>query len=288
MMEALELEITELSEAEAAMIWKRQTKRAPNFDAYLSYLNTHKVGHSWNTRVPLDVADVPTAPADSKENATYKLPDGRVAVLRKRGNALVWLVVSLKMDEYVKTIRHNFNEAAKARTEWPAVDNLIPPAYLTGTAGAEYKLPDGRLAVYGANGWHAETPAPVIVRWKANTHKEKRNVVEAGKKREIEVTVTDSLEGLIVASESVQTRGPRAVTEDVTALVTSPPAGAKKGAKTDLADGRKATLTAAGKWRAPKLDTVNGAVVPNGATVPSTSNVSTGNNAVTPEAAAVV
>lgn len=179
--EGLSLEITMLSTAEAASIWKRQTKRAPNYARYLAFVNTHDVGASWNTKVPA-----------GDKNA-----------------------------DYAKEIRHNFNEAAKERTR---------------TVG------EGDAAT--------QVSAPVLIRWKQNTHKENREVVnDKGKKGTVEVEVIDSLDALIVASESVQTRGPRTVTEEVT--VTNPPADAKAGKTVTLADGRTATLSKAGKWRAP-------------------------------------
>jgi len=182
--EGLSLEITMLTADEASAIWKRQTKRAPNYARYLAFMNTHDVGASWNTKVPA-----------GDKNA-----------------------------DYAKEIRHNFNEAAKERTR---------------TVG------EGDAAT--------QVPAPVLIRWKSNTHKEQRQVQDGKKTATIEVEVIDSLDALIIATEAVAHRGPRAVTEEVT--VVSPPADAKAGTKVTLADGRTAVLSKAGKWRAPKVVT---------------------------------
>lgn len=230
-MPALSLQIEMLSQTEAQAIWKRQTKRAPNFADYQMFMNTHDVGASWRTKVE---------PGDQNE-------------------------------EHAKVIRHNFNEAARERTAIIRLD--AKPANGTevqGIAADQFTSgPDGK--------WRAEKPAPVAIKWKVNSHKEKREVADAkGKKTTIEIDVIDSLTALITATAARQTRAPRAANEDVTALVTTPPADAKKGTKYTLPDGRVAVRTEAGKWRAPK-HSANGLV-------DGTTDVSTGNNgtSVTP------
>lgn len=74
--EALALDIEVLSEAEAADIWKRASRRAENYAEYLAFMNARKVGETFRTKVP-------------------------------HGN---------KNAEHAKEIRYNFNEAASERT----------------------------------------------------------------------------------------------------------------------------------------------------------------------------
>jgi hypothetical protein len=181
-----------------------------------------------------------------------------------------------KNADQARAIKMNFNEAAKERTRAVVLDPLttvtVGDAKETTVDGVVYrKADDGKF--YG------HVPAPVIVRWKANTHKVQREVVnDKGKKGTVEVVVIDSLDALIVASEAVKKRGPRVVSEEVTP--TNAPGNATAGATVTLPDGRTATLSKAGKWRAPKLTGTsdNAASTLPLATANGSTDVSAGNN----------
>lgn len=202
------LEIEILSKAEVDAIWKSRAlqARAENFAEYVAFMNARGVGDSFRLKV-------------------------------EKGD---------KNADSARSLRHNFTEAAKERSD--------------------------------TNG----LPAPVMLRWKSDTHDEKRKRTVDGKPTEVEIKVIDRLTALVIASGGEVKH--RTLTTEVV-VPTNPPAGAVTGATMLLADGRTATLAKSGKWRAPKVSVTSAPVsAQNGVT----NGVSASGNSVegnTPSAA---
>lgn len=133
------------------------------------------------------------------------------------------LVGADESHDYAVKLRKIYNEAAKERT----------------------------AAANGVN-----TSAPVKIRWKMSSHKEKRTVQDGNKKREIEIEVVDFLHGLIAATAAAR-GGRNAASENVDAIVSEHAVNLAETVKEFvLPDGRKALRTKAGHWRAPKREAV--------------------------------
>lgn len=185
-MDAIAIEIEELTAEQAAEIWQEQKKRPANYPSFVMFLQSKEIDDAFNVKVQ---------PGD-------------------------------KNDEHARSIRKWFGEAAKERKHFETV-----------------------------NGKTVETSAPVALRWKEESHKEKRTVTKDGKKGEVEVKIIDRLHGKLVPADSIRRgRGASGDSEQVDDIVARMTYAA--GSKTlELPDGRKAKLTRSGHWRAPKQPT---------------------------------
>lgn len=87
-----------------------------------------------------------------------------------------------------REIRHNFNEAAKERTR-------------------------------------GGTAAPVVLRWKIDKHMQKRTYKKDGKTVEDEIEVIDRVTALVVSTDAIKKRGPRAKKDEQASTAETPTNG---------------------------------------------------------------
>jgi hypothetical protein len=127
-----------------------------------------------------------------------------------------------------------------------------------GLAGKE------RVRFDTVDGKTVEVPEPVIIRWKQTSHKQTIKVKDAatGKMGDVEVVIIDKLHGKMVDAADFAGRGRGAADTDLVDEIVNKMTVDAKAKTVDLPDGRKATKTRSGHWRAPKLPepTSNGTV----------------------------
>ena len=187
-MDAIAIEIEELTPEQAAAIWAEQKKRPANYLEFVVYLRAKSIGDSFDVKIKGDTDEAREA--------------------------------------HVKAVKRWFGEAGKERVRFDTVD-----------------------------GKTVETPEPVVLRWKETAHKETRKVVDPTTKKsgDVEVKVIDRLHGKLVDASDAPQRGRGSdSSEQVDELVASTQHAAD-AKKVTLPDGREATKTRSGHWRAPKL-----------------------------------
>lgn len=232
----LPVEIEMMTAEEAEQIFHQNKKRAGNFAKFIELMNKKDVGDAWTIWID------------------------RVA----RDNGL-------DTDDYAKTSRYNWNEAAAKRTKLYAVedddvithehDGEMPTFTLKGTDEA-VRLIDGAYKV--------ERAAPVKLTWKTVSHDAQREVTDDnGRKGTVKVTIIDAYKVEVGATKPVVHRA-RVAREDVTALVVAVNAtpSTTVGDTFTLTDGRTAKLGKNAKWTAPKVTTSS---VTDSAPAPSTT-----------------
>ena len=184
-LDALTIEIEELTPEQAAEIFEQQKARPANFANIVVYLRAKAIGQAFDVKVN----------PDPQQN-----------------------------EAHAKDIRKWFGVAARERTMFVGKGNET-----------------------------REIPAPVSIKWREQSHKEKIKVKDAnGRMGETEVTIIDRLHGKVVDASNAGRRGASTddseQVDDIVAKMTY-----AAGSKTlELPDGRKAKLTRSGHWRAPK------------------------------------
>lgn len=204
--------------------------RAENFADYLNFINARDIGDSF--RLTVDKGD--------------------------------------KNADSARSIRHNFEEAAKERVK------------ATRDKDGRILVTDGRITPVLVD--DKPVPDAVLLRWKTDSHIEQRKQKKDGKESVTDVKVIDKLTALLIATTDVKPRGPRPEMETVTV----PNATAEQvAAKTlTLTDGRVAKLRKDGAWHAPKITVVAASTSANGSSQNGTADVSaSGTTAETAEKA---
>lgn len=170
--------VSDVTEEEADEIFKPQTRRAPNFDAYVLLLNAQEIGQKKHVDIPKDHAD----PVEA-----------------------------------ARLLRYNMNEAAKARTIWKTVQLTEDEAaqFAANRKIDRFEREDGTAVTRMKGGeWKTEVKEPVVLRWKIDTREEERDVTEGDKTVKKMVKVPTRMHYLSVATEAIRRRAPRAATTD--------------------------------------------------------------------------
>ena len=166
--------ISDVTEEEAAEIFKPTSRRAPNFAAYLMLLNAQEIGQRKHVDLPKDAE---------------------------------------KPEDVARDLRYNLNEAAKERTVWKTVELTEDEAaqFAANKKIDSFERPDGvTITRTRAGKWAHEVKEPVILRWKIDTQEVEREVTEDGKKVKKMVKVPTRMHYVSVATEAIRRRAPRA------------------------------------------------------------------------------
>jgi hypothetical protein len=133
--------MSDVTEEEAAEIFKPQSRRAPNFAAYQMLINAQEIGARKHVDIPKD-----------HENP----------------------------EQAARDLRYNLNEAAKERMVWKtATLTDDEKAQLEANRRIDrFEREDGTVVTKMKDGWKTEVKEPVVLRWKIDTREEKQNVEE--------------------------------------------------------------------------------------------------------------
>lgn len=207
--------LSDMSDEEQAILYPgTASRRAPNFATYQMLINSLGVGAKKNLGLPKNAPDPEKAARD---------------------------------------MRYNLNEAAKERTEWQVRELTEDEAaqFAANKKIDRFERADGTVVTRMKDGkWMTEAKAPVILRWKVDTQEVERSETKDGKTTTKKVKVPTSLHFVIVATEAVKHRAPRAKKDETN----NPNAGSETPAS--------GTPITPAEGEAPKVDTptTNGAV----------------------------
>lgn len=170
--------VSDVTEEEANEIFKPQSRRAPNFDAYVLLLNTQDIGQRKHVDIPKDHAD----PVEA-----------------------------------ARVLRYNMNEAAKQRTVWKTAELTDDEAsqFAANKKIDRFERDDGTAVTRMKGGeWKTEVKEPVILRWKIDTREEEREVTEGDKTVKKTVKVPTRMHYISVATEAIRHRSSRRAAAD--------------------------------------------------------------------------
>jgi len=176
----IEALISDVTEEEAAEIFKPANRRPPNFAAYQMLINAQPLGVRKHVDIPKDHPDAAEA---------------------------------------ARNLRYFLNEAAKERTVWKTAELTDDEkAQLSENKRIDrFERADGTVVTKMKDGWKTEVKEPVVLRWKVDTREEQREVTEGDQTVTKTVKIPTRMHYLSVATEAIVHRAKRAKPAEATA-----------------------------------------------------------------------